>query len=77
MATQVLKQFEVEPTTVFRLRDILPTSAWKAFITDAAIVSSRHTEDRSCAKGLLVALFVEAVVAVGAYGLWQVWHFIR
>jgi hypothetical protein len=77
MATQVLKQFEVESTTVFRLRDVLPTSAWKAFSTDAAVVSSDRAEDRSCTKGLMVALLLEAVVAAGAYGLWQVWHFIR
>jgi len=39
---------------------------------------SKKAEERgNCIKGLVVALTLEATVAFGAFGIWQLWHFIR
>jgi hypothetical protein len=39
--------------------------------------SKKNVAEGSCAKGLLVAIALESTVALGALGIWQLWHFIR
>jgi hypothetical protein len=84
MATQSINQFEMELPQTFMLRDILPGPAWAPYqpqprpsIKVIARPSNERVDAGSCAKGLLVAIALEGTVALGVFGIWQLWHFIR
>jgi hypothetical protein len=83
MATQVLQEFEVESSKVFRLGDILPGPAWAAYSPEAPAlpsdewISEKTTVDRGCLRGLMIGFAAEAVMALGVYAVWQVWHILR
>ena len=83
MATQVLQDFE-ESSKVFRLDDILPNPAWApyqpqapAFPTRAQWISEKDPVDRDCLRGLMVAFAAEAVMALGVFGIWRLWHILH
>jgi hypothetical protein len=83
MATQVLHDFE-ESSKVFRLDDVLPGPAWAsyrpeapAFPTQAEWISEKDPVDIGCLKGLMVALALEAAMALVAFGIWRFWHILR
>jgi hypothetical protein len=84
MATQALNQIEIESPTPFLLRDILPGPAWApygpgapALMGETESVLSSSAEDGNCLKGALVALVLEGGAALGAFGIWQLWHLFR
>ncbi len=84
MATQVIGKMEVESTDVFRLGDILPKSLWAPYRTAAPAyakgserASSGSAGDGSSITGAIMALALEAAAALGVYGIWQLWHFLR
>ena len=84
MASQVLNQIEIELTQPFMLRDILPGPGWapyqlqrRSLVVEIDHPSKKAEERGNCIKGLVVALTLEATVAFGAFGIWQLWHFIR
>jgi hypothetical protein len=83
MTTQVLQDFE-ESSKVFRLDDILPSPPWAsyqleapAFPTRARWISEKDPVDRGCLKGLMIGFAAEAVMALGVFAAWQVWHILR
>jgi len=84
MATQSLCNIEVESEQVFRLGDILPKSIWSpyrtaspAFVKGSERAADGGAGDGSCFSGAFVALALEAVAALGVYGIWQLWHILR
>lgn len=83
MASQALNQFEIEPPQPFMLRDILPGPGWAPYTASArplARGASRapdaNADEGSCLKGVLVGIGLEGAVALGIWGLWQVWHLL-
>jgi hypothetical protein len=84
VASQALNQFELESPQPFMLRDILPGPGWAPYTAsvrplarDAASAPDADVEEGSYLKGALVGIGLEGVVALGVFGLWQVWHLIR
>jgi hypothetical protein len=84
VASQALNQFEIESSQPFMLRDILPGPGWAPYTASARPPARRairvpHAgmDEGSCIKGTLVALGLEGAAALGAFGLWQIWHLIR
>ncbi len=84
MATQALNQFELELPKPFLLRDILPGPAWAPYGPGATGLAGETeylpaptAEDGNCLKGASVALALEAGAALGAFGIWQLWHLFR
>jgi hypothetical protein len=84
MATQALNQFEIESPNDLLPGDILPCPAWvpygaqaPALAGEAACVPTSSAADGNCLKGALVALALEAGAALGAFGIWQLWHLLR
>jgi hypothetical protein len=66
------------------LRDILPGAAWAPYraparplAPDTDSVSDANEKEGNLLNGLLVALCLEGAMALGVFGLWQVWHLIR
>ena len=66
------------------LRDILPGPGWapyraptQAFPRPVEREQDESVEEGSCVKGMLAALAIEGVVALGVFGLWHAWHLIR
>jgi hypothetical protein len=39
--------------------------------------SSEACQDGDCIEGFLVAVCIEGAAALGVYGIWQLWHFLR
>jgi hypothetical protein len=84
MTSQVLTEFEVESVDDARLREAYagPAAAYfgdetSAFEEQGDGLHVFPAEGRKCAKGLLVALGMEAGAALCIVGLWQVWHLLR
>jgi len=84
VASQAFNQFDIELPQPFMLRDILPGPGWAPYQPPPQVViarinrpSKKNVAEGSCAKGLLVAIAFESTVALGALGIWQLWHFIR
>ena len=84
MASQALNQFEPESCQPFMLRDILPGPGWapyqppaRPFPLPVELESDETMEEGSCVKGMLAALAIEGIMALGVFALWQAWHMIR
>jgi hypothetical protein len=84
MATQLINQFELELPQTFMLRDILPGPAWAPYqvqyrpsIEQIARPSTEKEEDGNCAKGFIVAIAMEGMLALGVFGIWHFWHLVR
>ena len=84
MASQALNQLEIELPQPFMLRDILPGPGWAPYqpqyrssIVEIDRASKQRVGEGSCAKGFLVAVAFEAAIALGVFGIWQLWHLIR
>ncbi len=66
------------------LRDILPGPGWAPYHAPARTFDLRMDRSQdsaqiegNCLIGVLVGLCLEAGMALGAYGVWQLWHLIR
>ncbi|MGA2561865.1 MAG: hypothetical protein ABSF17_19510 [Terracidiphilus sp.] len=86
MPTQAAKVFEVERRDVFMLRDILPGPAWSPYSSgiparsrevEPIFEEESGEEEGSNLRGLVIALALEAILAVSVYELWRGWHFLR
>lgn len=71
MASQFLSEFEFEPSrtcmlsTVFDGPESIPCA------------SEEEAKEGSCAKGFLVATFLEIALALCFYCIWHAWHILR
>lgn len=84
VATRVLNNMEVESTDPVRLGDVFPASlleayqsALPAFAKGSERASDGSAGDGHCFSGAFVAIALEAVAVLGAFGIWQLWHFLR
>ncbi|MGA9668805.1 MAG: hypothetical protein WBQ94_06330 [Terracidiphilus sp.] len=84
MATQAINRFKTVPPTPFMLRDILPGPAWAPYQTEtnnltrvAEYLQEHPKEDGNCVRGAVVALGLEVVAGISAFGIWQLWHLFR
>lgn len=84
MAIQILYDFEVESSEPFLPKDIpsrtarvLSVSEAPAFATETDCLQESTAEDGSYLKCILVAIGLEGAMALGFYGLWQLWHHLR
>jgi hypothetical protein len=66
------------------LRNILPGAAWAPYraptrplAPDTDCESDANEKEENCLKGFVVAICLEGATALGAFGLWHVWHLIR
>ncbi len=84
VASQTLNELEIDTSESFYLRDILPGAAWAPFGTDARELPNdmdyaweARVEEENCPRGLMVALGIEFMAGLVAYGVWHAAHFIR
>jgi|HubBroStandDraft_1064217.scaffolds.fasta_scaffold722036_1 hypothetical protein len=80
MATQALNQFEIESPNDLLLGDpasVLYGARAPALAGAAECVSMHSAAGGNCMRGVLVALALEAGAALGAFGIWQLWHLLR
>ena len=90
MAIPVLNKLEVGPSRTFLLRDVPAGRVLAPSVSEAPVfgrktdcMSASNAEDGSgaqdgsCAVGFCVAIGLEAAVALGLYGIWQVFHIFR
>jgi hypothetical protein len=81
MTVQVLEEFEVGSFHASALTDTHADSLWATSVSHACSFEDEAeglyllAVDRSkCAKGVMVALTLEAGAALCFYGLWHLWH---
>lgn len=83
MASQVLEEYEVEAFHASARANAYGAPSWApeiggapAFDEEADLLESKASGFR-CAKGLLIALGLEAAAALCFYGVWHLWHILR
>jgi hypothetical protein len=83
VASQVLEQFEVDAFHSSAVANAYAVPSWAPSVDDAAafdeeadLLESKANGFR-CAKGLMVALGLEASAALCFYGMWHLWHVLR
>jgi hypothetical protein len=84
LASHVLEEFQVIESplpirTDAYVRRLLPSSVREG-LRPAAETESRYSsksEGIRCFRGSLVALGLEAFMALGVYGIWEAWHILR
>ncbi|MGA2807715.1 MAG: hypothetical protein ABSE87_06240 [Terracidiphilus sp.] len=84
MPCQILEEFEVESFHAAAVAEAYAVPQWAYSVNEA-----RAFEDESeglylsgvdgfrCAKGVMVALTLEAGAALCFYGMWHLWHMLR
>ena len=84
MTSQLLDELEIDSSEPLLLSEILPGRAWVPIGPDACDLprtidygSEAMVEEENCPRAVLVAFCLEAVVALGLYGGWHAWHFVR
>jgi len=90
VASPILNALEAGSSRTFLLRDDLAGSVLTPSVSEAPVfrrktdcMSSSNAEDGSgaqdgsCAVGFCVAIGLEAAMALGLYGIWQVLHIFR
>ena len=84
MASQILQEFEIESFHASALADTYAAPLWApsdgeadAFYEEADGLYVSRADSFRCAKGLMVALGLEAAAALCFYGLWHLWHILR
>jgi hypothetical protein len=84
MAGQVLEEFEVESFHASALANSYAGPLWapsdgraSTFREEADGLYVSRADSFRCAKGLMVALGMEAAAALCFYGLWHLWHILR
>jgi hypothetical protein len=83
VASQVLEQYEVEAFHASARANSYAAPSWASAVGDAPafdeaadLLESKANGFR-CAKGLMVALGLEALAALCFYGVWHLWHILR
>jgi hypothetical protein len=88
MSSEALRQFETEKSPAVMLHDIIRGPGWAPYVTPERAaarilpmtverISGARFEDIGCVRGLIVGLGLEAVLALGVVGAWQLWHLVR
>ena len=84
MASRVLLKIEVGPSQAALLGEVYPGRPREPyrvpaydFVSVSEYLSEADSEDGSCLTGLFVGLCLEAVMALGVCGIWQLWHMLR
>jgi hypothetical protein len=91
VATQALTHSEFESSQSLLRRDILPGHSFApsqpvvhvnvhfaGFLAlDPGVAGRQANKEARCVKGLIVGLGLEGVMALGMFGIWQLWHLIR
>ena len=84
MTSQLLDELETHSSEPALLRDAPPATAWAPFSAescdlprDSDYASGAMVEEENCPRGVLVAVCLEAVVALGIYGGWHAVHLVR
>ncbi len=84
MASQVLEKPEVRVSLPPIPIDSYTRRGMKASVRQGpALVAEMHNAPEqnvsrgNCARGIWIAISIEAVAAACIYGIWQLWHLLR
>jgi hypothetical protein len=82
--SRFFEEKKIKSSQPFLLRKTVPGPGWtvyqapvRSFRTQMDFWREAEMEDGSCPMGVLVGLCLEGVMAVGVYGIWELWQLLR